>query len=96
MSRQLTRLERKLNSDIAMILQILRSQVTAQPSIPLDSQVTPPDGNMPPPPDYSQLEQEEAYPYGDMLKKKEYSSAAIQRQNKVVSIFLFRYIDIPN
>ncbi|XP_060073878.1 potassium voltage-gated channel subfamily H member 2-like [Ylistrum balloti] len=62
LARQLTRLERKMGCDIAMILNILRSQ-TVEPShstqIPSDPRVTPPDGNLPPPPDYNQIQEDD-------------------------------------
>ena len=54
-NRQLSRLENKMCSDIAMILDILRTQLGPGHHIQSDTQESPPDGNLPPPPDYNQI-----------------------------------------
>ncbi|CAC5406768.1 Potassium voltage-gated channel unc-103,Potassium voltage-gated channel subfamily H member 2,Potassium voltage-gated channel subfamily H member 4,Potassium voltage-gated channel subfamily H member 5,Potassium voltage-gated channel subfamily H member 7,Potassium voltage-gated channel subfamily H member 1,Potassium voltage-gated channel protein eag,Potassium voltage-gated channel subfamily H member 8,Potassium voltage-gated channel subfamily H member 6,Potassium voltage-gated channel subfamily H member 3 [My len=55
LTRQLSRLENKMCSDIAMILDILRTQLGPAQHIQSDTQESPPDGNLPPPPDYNQI-----------------------------------------
>ncbi|KAK3109016.1 hypothetical protein FSP39_021204, partial [Pinctada imbricata] len=75
LARQLTRLEKKLSSDIAMILHILRSQESVGRNM-TDTQTTPSDGNMPPPPDYSQLEN------GTFLFERR-NTQSFKRQGKV-------------
>lgn len=42
-------------SDIAMILDILRTQLGSAQNVQSDTQESPPDGNLPPPPDYNQI-----------------------------------------
>lgn len=54
-NRQLSRLENKMCSDIAMILDILRTQLGPGHHVQSDTQESPPDGNLPPPPDYNQI-----------------------------------------
>ncbi|XP_076094597.1 voltage-gated inwardly rectifying potassium channel KCNH6-like isoform X5 [Mytilus galloprovincialis] len=55
LTRQLSRLENKMCSDIAMILDILRTQLGPAQNVQSDTQESPPDGNLPPPPDYNQI-----------------------------------------
>ncbi|XP_069110947.1 voltage-gated inwardly rectifying potassium channel KCNH6-like isoform X2 [Argopecten irradians] len=88
LARQLTRLERKMGCDIAMILNILRSQ-TVEAShttqISSDPRVTPPDGNLPPPPDYNQIqEDDDTFGYQDTADKSGKSQDSA-KQSKMVS-----------
>ena len=49
-----------MSCDIAIILGILRSQTvigSVQPNLLGEARVTPPDGNLPPPPDYNAVQQ---------------------------------------
>ncbi|XP_021374212.1 potassium voltage-gated channel subfamily H member 6-like [Mizuhopecten yessoensis] len=89
LARQLTRLERKMGCDIAMILNILRSQnVDASHStqIPSDPRVTPPDGNLPPPPDYNQIqEDDDTFGYQEAAADKSGKPQDSAKDSKTVS-----------